>query len=411
MHIYLVGGAIRDKLLGMAPKEQDWLVTGAKPEDLLAQGFVSVGKSFPVFLHPETKEEYALARIETKIKPGHHGFSCQFDPNVSVEQDLKRRDLTINAIAQDKSGRFIDPYGGMDDLKQGILRHVSDAFAEDPLRVFRVARFAARFADLNFTIAKETIKLMQEIVQSGELTSLSAERVWQETLKALASNRPQTYFTVLRDVGALDYWFPELKALWGVPQSAKYHPEIDTGVHVMMALHQVTMLTTNPMVRFAVLVHDLGKGITPQAILPSHRGHETHGVPLVKAFSQRLKVPQKWESFAVLVCRYHLHFHMAFTLKPQTLLDLFTHLNAIRQPEYLDYFLLACTADTLGRKGFEQAHCPQSAYFQDALQAIRNLDVKPLLDKGLNGRKLASAIRKMRISLIAACRKKHNTNT
>src|SRR5512146_2662666 len=300
MEVYLVGGAVRDRLLGRPVHERDWVVVGARPEDLERDGFVSVGRDFPVFLHPTTHEEYALARLERKVAPGYRGFTTQFSPEVTLEEDLKRRDLTINAMAESTSGEIVDPYGGRGDLEARLLRHVSDSFVEDPVRVLRVARFAARYAELGFRVAEETAALMRAMTDSGELTALVQERVWQETERALGESRPDVFFETLRECGALQVILPELAALYGVPQPPKWHPEVDTGVHVMMAVRYAARIGASTSVRFGVLMHDLGKALTPRACWPSHRGHEEAGVPLVEALCARLRVPNAFRELAVL---------------------------------------------------------------------------------------------------------------
>jgi len=349
MKIYLVGGAIRDRLLGLPVKEKDWVVVGATPADMAALDYKPVGKDFPVFLHPATKEEYALARTERKTGRGYHGFEFHSAPEVTLEEDLKRRDLSINALAEDADGQLIDPYGGVQDLQAKLLRHVSPAFVEDPVRVLRVARFAARFAPLGFTLAPETLALMRQMVDNGEVDALVPERVWQETLKALGCERPSVYFSVLRECGALAKVFPELERLFGVPQPAKWHPEIDTGVHVFMVLDQAARLSADLSVRFAALTHDLGKGTTPKDVLPHHYGHEERSVVLVEGLCERLKTPRDFRELAVLVAHYHGLAHRAQALRADTLLKLLENSDALRRPERFELFLLACEADHRGR--------------------------------------------------------------
>jgi tRNA nucleotidyltransferase (CCA-adding enzyme) len=379
MQIYLVGGAVRDRLLQLPVKDRDWVVVGATPEEMLARGYAQVGKGFPVFLHPTTKQEYALARTERKIAPGHNGFEFDTTASVTLEQDLSRRDLTINAIAETESGELIDPYGGCRDIEQRLLRHVSAAFSEDPLRVLRVARFAARFAHLGFTVAPETLALMRSIVASGELATLVKERVWQELEQALRAPAPQVFIEVLRDCGALAVILPEVDALFGVPQPAKYHPEIDTGVHILMCLQQAVALSDDPVVRFAVLVHDVGKGITDRTQWPSHYGHETLGLKLLDTIADRLPVPREYAELARLVCEHHTKLHRVEELRPSTLLTLLETIDAFRRPQRLQKFLLACEADARGRTGFEQRAYPQSAYFDSVLQAAQTVDIPTLL--------------------------------
>lgn len=375
MQIYLVGGAVRDRLLGLPLKERDWVVVGATPADMLARGYKPVGKDYPVFLHPETGEEYALARTERKTGPGYHGFAFYSAPDVTLEDDLRRRDLTVNALAEDERGGLIDPYGGRRDLEARRLRHVSPAFVEDPVRVLRVARFAARFAPLGFAVAPETLALMSEMAANGEVDALVPERVWQETLKALAAETPSVFFTVLRACGALARVFPELERLYGVPQPAKHHPEVDTGVHVMLVLDQAARLSPDTVVRFAALTHDLGKGTTPADLLPHHYGHEQRSVKLVEALCARLKAPREYRELALLVARHHGLVHRAAELRPDTLLRLFKDCDAFRRPERFQQFLLACEADARGRTGFEDRPYPQAQYLRDALQTTTQVTV------------------------------------
>ncbi|MDX1392236.1 MAG: multifunctional CCA addition/repair protein, partial [Rheinheimera sp.] len=360
MQRYLVGGAVRDSLLGYPFHERDWVVVGATPQQMLDLGYQQVGKDFPVFLHPHSKEEHALARTERKSGKGYTGFTVYAAPDVTLEQDLLRRDLTINAIAQADDGTLIDPFGGVSDIHNKVLRHVSAAFAEDPLRVLRVARFYARYAHLGFTVASETRQLMQEL--STELDTLPPERVWQETAKALSEQTPQAYFDMLHQTGALPVLMPELAALWGVPQPVQWHPEIDTGVHTLMVLAQAALLTKRLDIRFAALVHDLGKGATKAELWPAHHGHEHSGLPLIKQLCQRLRVPNDCRDLALLVCEYHQLIHRAQQLKSSTVLKLFDAIDLWRKPERLDAILLCCTADLRGRTGFEQAAYPQADY-------------------------------------------------
>ena len=400
MECYLVGGCVRDKLLGRAVKDRDWVVVGASVKQMLQQGYRQVGKDFPVFLHPETNEEYALARTERKTKPGYTGFVFHADPDVTLEADLLRRDLTINAMAETASGEIIDPYNGLQDLEQRWLRHISPAFAEDPVRILRVARFAARYADLGFRVADETMLLMRSMVDSGEVDALVAERVWQETANALAEPRPDVFIEVLRACGALAKLFPEIDCLFGVPQPAQYHPEIDTGVHTIMVLQQACRLSTDPVVRFAALVHDLGKGTTPKHEWPRHIAHEERGVPLVKGLCLRLKVPKVFQELAVLVSRYHLHYHRAAELKPSTLLKTLVSLDAFRRPDRFEQFLLACEADARGRTGYEDRNFEQTAMMRAAMSAASKVNVKPLIDAGLQGKALADELSLRRIQAI-----------
>ena len=339
------------------------MVVGATPDEMLALGYRQVGKDFPVFLHPDTHEEYALARTERKTGPGYTGFIFHSEPNVSLEDDLIRRDLTINAIAIDEHGTIIDPFNGRQDLDNKLLRHVSPAFAEDPVRILRVARFYARFAPLGFSIASETIELMHKMVDNGEVDALVPERVWQETQRALNEIQPRAFFEALRECGALAKIFPELEALFGVPQRADYHPEVDTGVHTLMVLDQASAISPEPRIRFAALLHDLGKATTPKAELPRHIGHEARTLPLVRELCQRLRVPNDYRDLALLTAEYHSHCHKADQLRSATLLKTLQGLDAFRRPERFEEFLLACTADSRGRLGFEQRPYPQADIF------------------------------------------------
>ena len=400
MEVYLVGGAVRDRLLGLPVHERDWVVVGARPEDLERQGYLSVGKEFPVFLHPDTKEEHALARLERKVAPGYRGFTTQFSPEVTLEEDLKRRDLTINAMAQKPSGELIDPYGGQRDLDARVLRHVSEAFVEDPVRILRLARFAARFADLGFTVAEETLALMKEMVASGEVDALVPERVWQETERALGETRPDVFFQTLRACGALAVIFPEIDALYGVPQPPKWHPEIDTGIHVMLAIRYAAKIGAPTSVRFAVLMHDLGKALTPRETLPSHHGHEEAGVPLVEGLSQRLRVPNGFRELAVLGARHHARVHRAAELRPDTLLKLFETTDAFRRPERFAELLLVCESDARGRTGLENKPYPQAAYLQSARAAAAAVQLSDADRAGLQGPEIGAKIRAMRLAAV-----------
>ncbi len=379
METYLVGGAVRDKLLNIPVKDKDWVVVGASVAKMKAQGFLQVGKGFPVFLHPESKQEYALARTESKTAPGHTGFEFDVSEQVSLEQDLRRRDLTINAIAETEAGEIIDPYQGRRDLEQRLLRHVSPAFAEDPLRVLRVARFAARFASLGFSVAGETMSLMQAMADSGELDALVKERVWREIERAMSTDSPAVFIQVLRDCGALKHILPEVDALFGVPQPARYHPEIDTGIHVLMCLQQVARLSDDPTIRYATLLHDVGKGITEKSKWPSHHGHETLGLGLQSAITTRLHVPNEYSQLAALVCEHHTKLHRIEELRATTLLTLLESLDAFRRPERLHKFLTACEADSRGRTGFEDRDYPQRQYLLRTLEAATSIDIPELL--------------------------------
>lgn len=400
MKVYLVGGAVRDKLLGLPIRELDWVVVGETMESLLQQGFKKVGKDFPVFLHPKTQQEYALARTERKIGKGYYGFEIHASPDVTLEEDLSRRDLTINAMAETEQGEIIDPFQGLEDIKAKILRHVSPAFREDPVRILRIARFAARFAPLGFSIAKETYELMRLMVDDGEVDALVPERVWQETQRALCENDPTQYFLVLRECGALKRLWPALDKLWGVPQPEQHHPEIDTGVHTMMALKEVVKKTADPITRFATLCHDLGKGETPISEWPSHRGHEERGVSLIQDFCKTYHVPNEYRDLAILVSRYHLHCHKVFELREITLLRTLEHLDAFRRSERFEKFLLACECDARGRKGLETRNYPQSDYFRKAFLAAKSVNVKPLVEAGFEGEKLKIRLHQLRIEAI-----------
>lgn len=400
METYLVGGAVRDQLLGLPVKERDYVVVGATPQEMLDQGFRLIGKDFPVFLHPQTQAEYALARIERKIGPGYTGFSCYAAPDVTLEDDLKRRDLTINAIAQTSQGHLIDPFGGQQDLQHKILRHISPAFTEDPVRILRVARFAARFKSLGFRIAPETMMLMQHMVQSGEVNALVPERVWQECVRALQEPDPQEFIEVLRDCGALKILFPEIDQLFGVPNPPQWHPEIDTGIHVLMALKQAVTLTSETATRFAVLLHDLGKGTTSPELWPSHHDHGERGIELIKQICKRYLVPRDFQQLAMLTSRYHLYCHKVFDLKATTLLTTLEKLDAFRRPERFQQFLLACEADFRGRLGFENRDYPQRLYMLDALAAAANVAVQPLIDQGYVGPALGHQLHQLRTHAI-----------
>lgn len=404
MKTYLVGGAVRDRLLGIPVGERDYVVVGATPGELESAGYRRVGRNFPVFLHPASGEEYALARTETKTGPGYHGFAVRFDPSVTLEDDLRRRDLTVNAMAEEADGSVIDPWGGRRDLEQRVLRHVSDAFREDPVRVLRVARFAARFHDRGFTIAPETRSLLEEMVRAGEVSALVPERVWQETDSALSEAHPEVFFQVLRDCGALAVIYPEVDALFGVPQPERWHPEIDTGVHVLMALRQSARLGHSTPVRFAVLVHDLGKGLTPAADLPRHPGHEERSVQLVRGLADRLGVPNRYRDLALGVARYHGLFHRVAELRPATVLKLFEGLDVFRRPARLGEFLDACEADARGRTGHEDSPLPERARFEQDWAAARSVQVRGLVGQGLDGDALGQALREARIAAIAAAR-------
>jgi len=400
MQVYLVGGAVRDRLLGREVSERDWVVVGATPGELERAGYIPVGRDFPVFLHPKTKEEHALARLERKVAPGYRGFTTEFSPDVKLEDDLRRRDLTINAMAQDSAGNIVDPYGGQRDLEARLLRHVSEAFAEDPVRILRVARFAARYAPLGFQIADETLALMRQMVADGEANALVAERVWTETEKALGEPCPDVFISALRECRALKVIYPEIDALFGVPQPEKWHPEIDTGIHQLMALREAVKLGGGVAVRFAVLMHDLGKGVTPADKLPSHPGHEDAGIALVEQLAARLRVPNHLRELAVMTARYHTHVHRASELRADTVLKTLEGCDALRRPERFEDFLLACESDARGRKGLEMRDYPQRQYFAAARTAVAAVILTPEERTGLSGEQIGQELRKRRVAAI-----------
>jgi tRNA nucleotidyltransferase (CCA-adding enzyme) len=409
MQTYLVGGAVRDQLLGLPVRERDWVVVGATPGDLEKLGYRRVGRDFPVYLHPETSEEYALARTERKTGPGYRGFEVHAEPSVTLEEDLRRRDLTINAMAQTADGAIIDPAGGRAHLEARLLHHVSDAFREDPVRILRVARFAARLHELGFRVAPATVGLMRTMVEAGEAAALVPERVWQETASALAEPRPDIYIQVLRDCGALAVVFPEVDALYGVPQPAEWHPEIDTGVHVGLALRQAARLSFSTEVRFAVLVHDLGKGTTPPSEWPRHVGHEQRGADLVKVLSERLAVPNRCRDLGVAVALNHGLCHRALELRPVTLLKLLESLDAFRRHERVTDFLDACEADARGRTGLEGQPYPQRDLVLAAWRAARAVDARAVTGPGgtgdgLSGEQIGEALRNARLAAVATAR-------
>ncbi|CAM4417401.1 multifunctional CCA addition/repair protein [Vibrio agarivorans] len=400
MKIYLVGGAVRDQLLDLSVYDKDWVVVGSTPEEMLSQGFTAVGKDFPVFLHPKTKQEHALARTERKSGAGYTGFECFFDQNVTLEEDLLRRDLTINAIAQDEAGNLYDPFNGQQDIDNRILRHVSGAFVEDPLRVLRVARFAAKLAHLGFTIADETMLLMQQISVSGELEHLTPERVWQEWHKSLSTQSPHIFLSVLRECGALAVALPELNALFGVPQPEQWHPEIDTGIHTLMVAEQAALLSDSLPVRFASQVHDLGKGITPKSEWPSHKMHCHTGVKLIKKLCDRVRVPNEFRDLAVMVCEQHSNIHRAAELKPATILKILNKFDVWRKPERLNDILLCCMADSRGRTGFEDIEYPQKALFEAAYQSALAVNVQSVIADGFQGAEIRAELEQRRIEAI-----------
>lgn len=402
MKRYLVGGAVRDRLLGLSPRERDWVVVGATPEALIAQGYRQVGRDFPVFLHPETAEEHALARTERKTGPGHQGFVVHADPSVTLEADLRRRDFTVNAIAEDEDGRRIDPCGGEADLAARRFRHVSPAFAEDPLRVLRLARFMARLSPFGFRIAEETAALCRELCAAGALRELSAERVWQETARALMeSPRPSVYFDTLRALGGLDDWLPELAALFGVPQRADYHPEVDTGVHTLMCVDYAAAQGFALEVRLSALTHDFGKALTPVEEWPSHRGHEARGIPPVERFCERLRVPRRCRDLAVVHCREHLLIHQVRQLRPATLLGLLERLQAFRRGDFFDRVCEAAESDARGRLGLESCDYPQLDYLREAREVASAVAVQPLQAQGFEGAALGAALAQARTAALA----------
>lgn len=407
MEVYLVGGAVRDRLLGRPVHERDWVVVGATPGELVRQGYTPVGREFPVFLHPETREEYALARLERKVAPGYRGFVTEFSADVTLEQDLKRRDLTINAMAEDLDGRIVDPFGGQADLQARCLRHVSEAFAEDPVRILRLARFAARYAPLGFTVAEETLALMRQMAASGEVNALVPERVWKETVRALAEPRPDVYFEVLRDCGTLPVIFPEVAALFGVPQPARWHPEIDTGVHVLLALRLAADLGVSPEVRYAVLTHDLGKALTPRERWPDHPGHGETGVPLIEALSDRLKVPLAFRELAILTARHHERIRRIAELEPEEILSLLETTDAFRRAPRFFELLRACECAARGRKGCQEQLYPQAALWRRAQAACAGVVLSAQERQGLKGPAIAQAIRQRRLAALSASGRDH----
>ncbi|SQH97347.1 multifunctional CCA addition/repair protein [Haemophilus haemolyticus] len=416
MKVYLVGGAVRDQLLGLPVKDRDWIVVGAVPATLLYLGYQQVGKDFPVFLNPKTKEEYALARTERKSSVGYTGFICDFSPTITLEQDLIRRDLTINAMAQSEDGEIIDPYGGKQDLENRILRHISPAFSEDPLRVLRVARFAARYHSLGFKIASETLSLMAELAQSGELQHLTTERVWLETEKALNEKNPEIYFETLHKTGALRVLFPEIDALYGVPNPVKHHPEVDSFIHTMLVLKQAVNLTeNNPIlnksaVRFAAICHDLGKALTPQNILPHHYGHEQAGIKPTRSLCKRLKVSSYFQELAELTCEFHTHIHKAFELRAETVITLFNRFDVWRKPQRFQEFLQVCLADTRGRTGFETKDYPQIDYINQLLQAANEVDVQQVIADGFEKQEIRNELTKRRILTVKQTKTNYQKN-
>jgi tRNA nucleotidyltransferase (CCA-adding enzyme) len=404
MQIYKVGGAVRDRLLHRSISEVDWVVVGASAEQMLELGYRPVGADFPVFLHPQTGEEYALARTERKSGRGYGGFTFFASPDVSLEEDLIRRDLTVNAMAEDAQGYLTDPYGGQRDLAAKLLRHVSPAFAEDPLRVLRVARFAARYAPLGFTVAAETMALMRELSESGELTALTPERSWKELSRALMEPRPDVFIQVLRDCGALQVLLPEVDCLFSIPQPPAHHPEIDTGVHVLSVLRQCAEHQQPLTVRWACLLHDVGKGLTPAAEWPRHIAHEYKGLKLIKAINQRCKAPKDCQELALQVGEFHTHGHRALELKASTLFKLLQGFDVFRRPQRFEEFIAACEMDARGRLGLEQRDYPQAGYLRAAMHAARAVAVQPLLERGLQGPELGKALEQERLQALQVYR-------
>ena len=399
---YLVGGAVRDKALDLAVADRDWVVVGGTPEYMTNLGYQPVGNDFPVFINKQTGEEYALARTERKTAKGYQGFRFNASPEITLDEDLLRRDITINAMAEDEDGNLIDPYNGMHDLRSGIIRHVSEAFAEDPVRVLRVARFAARF---NFDIAPETLNLMKQMVTQGEVDALVAERVWTEMRKALDTNAPHIFFQTLRDCGALARILPEIDNLFGVPQTATYHPEIDSGIHTLMVVQQAALLSDDTLVRFAALVHDLGKAVTPEHVLPSHRGHEKSGLPLIKQLCERLRVPKKYQALALAVAEFHLHMHKMFELKATTVLNMLSRTRSLNDDQRARQIALCCIADARGRTGFEQREYSQADLFLKFQQAAKKVDGKLIAADCENDNEIAEKIRRAQLAAISAVTK------
>ena len=405
MRIYLVGGAVRDRLLGRDGGDRDYVVVGTTPERMLADGFKPVGKDFPVFLHPRSGEEYALARTERKTAPGYHGFVFHADESVTLEDDLARRDFTINAIAEADDGTLVDPFGGVQDIERRVLRHVSPAFAEDPVRILRGARFLARFAAQGFTIAPETLALMRDMVAAGEVDHLVPERVWQEMRKALAEAMPSAFIGLLRDCGALKKLLSEVDALFGVPQRVEFHPEVDAGVHTQMVCDMAARLAPgNARIGFAALTHDLGKALTPTEILPKHIEHERAGLVPVRALCERYKVPNDFRELAVIACREHLNVHRLDELRPETVHDLIARCDGFRQPERIAELALVCAADKRGRLGLQESDYPQAAKLVALQQAALAVTVAQIDISGLQGPDIGIALRKARIAAIENAR-------
>jgi len=400
MKTYLVGGAVRDKRLGLPVSDRDWCVVGSTPDEMLALGYKPVGRDFPVFLHPESGEEYALARTERKTGSGYHGFHFYADPTIGIEDDLRRRDLTVNAMAISEDGVLTDPFGGAHDLDARILRHVSEAFVEDPVRILRVARFAARFSAQGFTVADDTMALMAQMVDNGEADTLVADRVWKETAAALGADNPRVFFSVLRQCGALRKLYPEIDNLYGVPQPEKWHPEIDCGVHTMMVLEQAARLSPDSDVRFAALVHDIGKATTDRNLLPAHHGHEKRSMNLLKKMARRLPIPNAFRDLGLLVAEYHGHCHRVFELKPVTILRILQKSDAFRRPQRFEKFIVACESDARGRKGLEDQAYPQANYLRNALQVVAGISSRDFSRDALSGIEIGEAIDKARLAAL-----------
>ncbi|HSX58595.1 MAG TPA: multifunctional CCA addition/repair protein [Tahibacter sp.] len=412
MEIYLVGGAVRDRLLGRLASDRDYVVVGATPEEMTARGFKPVGKDFPVFLHPQTGEEYALARTERKSGRGYAGFTFDTSAAVTLEDDLRRRDLTINAMAENESGRLVDPFDGARDLEARVLRHVSEAFVEDPVRLLRVARFAARYAPLGFTLAPETQALLRAMVDNGEVDHLVPERVWAELRRALTEPQPSAFLRILRECGALARLFPEIDALYGVPQRAEYHPEVDTGVHTEMVVDMAARLAPgDALIGWCALVHDLGKALTPADQLPRHVGHESGGVEPIRQLAARYRPPTEYVELAVLCCRQHLNAHRAFELRPATVVELFESLDGFRKKDRVEQFLLVCTADKRGRLGLNDAPYPQADWLRKAFAAAAAIEAKPFVERGIAGPAIGEAVRRARIAAVAALKPPDESRT
>jgi tRNA nucleotidyltransferase (CCA-adding enzyme) len=407
MKTYLVGGAVRDQLLDWPVEERDWLVVGSSAEEMIAAGFLPVGREFPVFLHPETKEEYALARTERKTSRGYRGFEIFASPEVTLEEDLLRRDLTINALAQDHDGTLIDPYGGLRDLEQRVLRHVSPAFSEDPVRILRVARFAARYDQLGFVIAPETMHFMRRMVEEGEVDHLVPERIWQEFEKALKEPKPRRFVEVLRECGALARLFPEIERLFGVPQPEKYHGKMDAGEHTLMVLDVMSQFSSDPLPRFAALLHDLGKGLTPASLLPRHHGHDQRGVKAIRELCSRIKCPHAYVDLAIMTSRFHMAIHRAEEQRPKTLLNILKRCDAFRRPDRFELLLQVCKADHIGRGEGAFRHYPQASFFRECLSALNQISIADLVEEGVSGVEIKERLELRRLELLGKIRDRY----